>query len=632
MGRTIHGKRTKGGSTAKLTNNCCIFGIMGGTAPLTGKPLAHRAYLEKRASRKALCITDCAQGHQYLKDNQILGCNPQAGGVGNMWRHRHYSHRSGPTPEGDGSAHGSRGVGAIEKLRVGPSWGGEFELLEEPHTSSSSSGNPKKLVLYINAYSGGSTGSNRVNWENLFENLDIYFNANISNNIDKYVILTFWAGNTSADMNPFATAKSWSDYINDLKSEISDVEAYLKSEGKPLSYDFKIMVSAFGETPALNAAEIVKKSAKDYGISFGNFILENYLDGGDIDFEAGSSNVFSTTDSVSDKGTYMSKGSEWLCELTSELHSVLNIQTNSTKKYIISHAPQPPYFNRIYNSSYRDINHNVGHMIDFYNIQYYNQSGTFDHCYSVFHDSTKGNAVYDGNFVNAYGSIDQLHCNTEWIYPIEESIPNTKYLKESSVYKDTSGKNAMTFQLPGIPLEKIVLGKPILKTDATYGHWSPNLLQSSLYHNINKLSIGGVMGWALNFNSNGTISGELAERTEVLQWRLAASRGLNAEKPLIIEECSALPELERVAPWWWPKDVWKQHPPVRPTDKRDKLIWYPLGSSCIERDVPYSILNTSTTPCSSAGSPSECCPTPPCKQGEECGSVFWKSGSYNVAI
>ncbi len=110
MGRTIHGKRTKGGSTAKLTNNCCIFGIMGGTAPLTGVPLAHRAYLEKRASRKALCITDCAKGHQYLKDHQILGCNPQAGGVGNMWRNRHYSHRFGPTPAGDGSAYGSRGI------------------------------------------------------------------------------------------------------------------------------------------------------------------------------------------------------------------------------------------------------------------------------------------------------------------------------------------------------------------------------------------------------------------------------------------------------------------------------------------------------------------------------------------
>jgi len=109
MGRIIHGKRTKG-STAKLTNNCCIFGIMGGTAPLTGVPLAHRAYLEKRASRKALCITDCAKGHKYLKDHGILGCNPQAGGVGNMWRNRHYSHRSGPTPEGDGSAHGSRGI------------------------------------------------------------------------------------------------------------------------------------------------------------------------------------------------------------------------------------------------------------------------------------------------------------------------------------------------------------------------------------------------------------------------------------------------------------------------------------------------------------------------------------------
>ena len=106
MGRTIHGQRTKG-STAKLTHNCCIFGIMGGTAPLTGVPLAHRAYLEKRAARKALCITDCAKGHQYLKDNQILGCNPQAGGVGNMWRHRHYSHRVGPKPPGDNTAVGS---------------------------------------------------------------------------------------------------------------------------------------------------------------------------------------------------------------------------------------------------------------------------------------------------------------------------------------------------------------------------------------------------------------------------------------------------------------------------------------------------------------------------------------------
>ena len=128
MGRTIHGKRTKGGSTAKLTNNCCIFGIMGGTAPLTGKPLAHRAYLEKRASRKALCITDCAQGHKYLKDNQILGCNPQAGGVGNMWRHRHYSHRWGPTPEGDGSAHGSRGVGAIETIEEESSYSGDIAV------------------------------------------------------------------------------------------------------------------------------------------------------------------------------------------------------------------------------------------------------------------------------------------------------------------------------------------------------------------------------------------------------------------------------------------------------------------------------------------------------------------------
>jgi hypothetical protein len=81
---------------------------MGGTAPLTGVPLVHRAYLEKRASRKALCITDCALGKKYLKDHGILGCNPQAGGVGNMWRGRKYSHRHGPTPREDGGVGGWR--------------------------------------------------------------------------------------------------------------------------------------------------------------------------------------------------------------------------------------------------------------------------------------------------------------------------------------------------------------------------------------------------------------------------------------------------------------------------------------------------------------------------------------------
>jgi hypothetical protein len=105
MGRTIHGKRTKGGSTAKLTHNCCIFGIMGGTASTIGVPNSHRGEVSRRASQKALCIQDCAKGHKYLKDNGILGCNPMMGGVGNMWRGRKYS--SGSKPPGNGSAVGS---------------------------------------------------------------------------------------------------------------------------------------------------------------------------------------------------------------------------------------------------------------------------------------------------------------------------------------------------------------------------------------------------------------------------------------------------------------------------------------------------------------------------------------------
>lgn len=49
--------------------------------------------------------------------------------------------------------------------------------------------------------------------------------------------------------------------------------------------------------------------------------------------------------------------------------------------HIITHAPQAPYFcsQRYKNGAYVNINQQVGNLIDFYNVQFYNQgNNTYD--------------------------------------------------------------------------------------------------------------------------------------------------------------------------------------------------------------------------------------------------------------
>jgi chitinase len=46
--------------------------------------------------------------------------------------------------------------------------------------------------------------------------------------------------------------------------------------------------------------------------------------------------------------------------------------------HVISHAPQAPYFagNHYKNGGYQTVHAKVGNLIDFYNIQFYNQEAT----------------------------------------------------------------------------------------------------------------------------------------------------------------------------------------------------------------------------------------------------------------
>lgn len=71
------GKRAR--LTASISNSSKIFGIMGGTAPLTGLNASARSYQMRKAGTKLLGnLTE-----KQLRERGLLSVNPQgSGGVG----------------------------------------------------------------------------------------------------------------------------------------------------------------------------------------------------------------------------------------------------------------------------------------------------------------------------------------------------------------------------------------------------------------------------------------------------------------------------------------------------------------------------------------------------------------------
>lgn len=92
--------------------------------------------------------------------------------------------------------------------------------------------------------------------------------------------------------------------------------------------------------------------------------------------------------------------------------------------HIITHAPQAPYFKKDYykNGAYVTVDKEVGNTIDFYNVQFYNQGDT------------------------KYDSFETL------------------FKKSGSFFSGTSVKEIAGY---GIPLNKIVVGKPATQQDAS---------------------------------------------------------------------------------------------------------------------------------------------------------------------
>lgn len=174
-------------------------------------------------------------------------------------------------------------------------------------------------------------------------------------------------------------------------------------------------------------------------------------------------------------------GEAWLIAITKTLRDLLprnrgylirfvSHQGSSRSDPSFSHAPQAPYFmgkSKYPNGGYLTVHAAVGSMIDFYNVQFYNQdSSTYQTYQTLFRTS-------DG-----------------W----------------------ASGTSVYEMAAKGIDLNKIVVGKPVTRGDVVNtGYIDVGPLAGMLRQGRSGGWNGGFMGWQFPSDVDGSWSKQLAQ-------------------------------------------------------------------------------------------------------------------------
>ncbi|KAK8849537.1 hypothetical protein IAR55_004871 [Kwoniella newhampshirensis] len=232
-------------------------------------------------------------------------------------------------------------------------------------------------------------------------------------------ILAFWMTTAGA----VDDAQAWAQWDPAYRAQV--LEDYHNA-------GIALMVSAFGSTdqPTSNGADPVVTAR-----NLAQFVIDYGLDGVDIDYEDMSA-------------MNSARAVAWIVPFQRELRRLL------PSPYIISHAPVAPWFTSAADYSdgaYTAIHQQVGDLIDFYNVQFYNQGQ------------------------DQYVTCDTLIENSGYNWP------------GTSVFELNS--------LTGIPLNKIVIGKPLDRGAADNGYMSPSLLHTCVNQARAAGWNGGVMFW-----------------------------------------------------------------------------------------------------------------------------------------
>jgi len=195
----------------------------------------------------------------------------------------------------------------------------------------------------------------------------------------------------------------------------------------------KLIVSLFGstDTPTTNGADPVATAN-----TMAAWVKKYDLDGVDVDYE-----------DLNAMNQQNGEAEQWLTTFTQQLRTQL-----PQGQYILTHAPLAPWFSpgAYASGAYLTVNQNVGNLIDWYNVQFYNQ-----------------------------GSTEYTTCTG-------------LLTKSSEVWPKTS---LFEIAASGVPQNKLLIGKPATNSDASNGYIPPSTLASCVQQAKNKGWNGGVMVW-----------------------------------------------------------------------------------------------------------------------------------------
>ncbi|EAR98196.1 chitinase-like protein cluster protein (macronuclear) [Tetrahymena thermophila SB210] len=268
----------------------------------------------------------------------------------------------------------------------------------------------------------------------------IYDSFGLNSNYD-IIILSFWLSQQGA----FDAVKLYETIYQNLGTEqfgCSNSEVQKNILDLFHQKQKKLFIAAFGGTDFPTS-----QNPLDVANKLSDWIKSNpYIDGVDIDYEDNEAILNGT-------------GVQWLIAFQQQIRFRLG------NKYIITHAPQAPYFSKQYyqGGGYYNLHKQVGNSIDWYNIQFYNQGDS-----------------------NTYDSFEKL------------------FVCSGPPFLETSYREII--QINQIPIEKLVLGKPATKQDVyNTGYVNPYDLGKIIrYAEINlQFQVPAFFIWQLKSDSQG---------------------------------------------------------------------------------------------------------------------------------
>ncbi|KAG6334703.1 hypothetical protein ID866_4382 [Astraeus odoratus] len=291
--------------------------------------------------------------------------------------------------------------------------------------SSSAAPSPPHWVIYSDKWVSGENGPPAVT--DIAVRLYLRFSDTFDDGLTVCIVihkgynvfvLSFWLMSGPADQ-----ALEWTLISASTRSSIKSSYA---------AAGIKLMVSAFGSTDSPTSSGADPTTTAN---NLAAWVIQYGLDGVDIDYED-----FAAMNA-------QNGGAEaWLATFTTALRTKL-----PQGQYIITHAPVAPWFSPIYKSgAYLKVDQTVGSLIDWYNVQFYNQG------------------------VNEYTTCTGL------LQTSSSTWPNTALFQIAAA---------------GVPLNKLVIGKPATTGDATNGYISPSTLAGCLSTAKSGGWNAGVMVW-----------------------------------------------------------------------------------------------------------------------------------------